>query len=738
MATAPRRLVRLIVRTFCIAVPWIAFAALAQPSNAAGLTKAEPSRSDASHAARSAKRGPERSHGYLVGVTQLPTILVKGRVAWQTYNVSETNTATGTDTPTIDIPQSIQVIPRQVLRDQGAQSLEDAVRNAPGVYVQQGEGNRDEFYIRGVKTKSDFFVDGLRDDTEYYRPLYNVVHVDVLQGPAAILFGRGGAGGIINLVTKQPVREPIRHFSIDAGSWRQWRGTLDVGGALGKSGAFRFMAMGEDSGGFRDHYSLHRYAINPKFSFQLGEHTQLDLGFSYLDDRRFADRGIPSQDGRPADVPRDEFFGSVDQNMAHSRVGAFDVRLKHQFNDHLKVRNAFLVTENDRLYQNVYPASAVNDQGRLKLKAYHHPTNRLSYLDRAELIASFDTGALRHKLLVGSEFGWQRGNDSQTLPAPDSKTLPGTYPVSDPTVPPVAFPYLDRDNHVVGKEFGVYAEDQISLGQHWIALVGARWDRFSVDAHYNKPGVSPDRTRKVDTDWSPRVGLIYKPVEGDSVYASVTQTFTPQGANIALSRKSPTGANLDPEKATNYEIGNKLDLFDGDLSITAALFQLELEDVVSNAADGSGRLVSTGKQRNRGVELSVEGALTSRWNVYANYTHLNAEITSATQEAKAGARVGLVPRDQFSIWTRYALTPHWGVGAGIRGASRKFTSYDNDVVLPGFAVAGAMAYYQARNYRVQLNIDNVTDRTYYSTASGDNQIMPGEPRSVMLSLSMNF
>lgn len=611
------------------------------------------------------------------------------------------------------------------------------MRNVPGVSIQQGEGNRDEFYIRGVKTKSDFFTDGLRDDTEYYRPLYNVAHVDVLKGPAALLFGRGGAGGVINRVTKKPERHRIRKLSIEGGSWNHWRATADVGGPIGAAGAFRLMAMGENSDGFRDHYFRHRYAFNPKFHFQTGERTQLDFGFSYLNDRRFADRGIPSRNGHPAHVTRGKFFGSVAQNRAYSRVMDGNFRIKHKINKHLRVRNAFRVSENKREYKNVYPGSAVNDQGRLQLQAYDHPSDRLSYLDRAELIADFDTGVLNHKLLLGTEYSWQRGNDRETKASP-SKALPGTVSLSDPTVSNVVFPALDRNNHVVGQEFGVYAQDQLSLGEHWKALVGVRWDRFSVSADYHKPGVDPDHTHNADTQWSPRGGLIYKPVQNDSIYASVTQSFTPQGANIALSQKSPEGAHLDPQKATNYEIGNKLDLFDGVLSVTAALFQLGLENVVSKAADGSGRRVNTGKQRNRGFELSAEGALTSKWRIYANYTYLDARITKTTKEAEAGSRVGLVPRNQFSIWMRYELTPHWGVGAGIHGASEKYTSYDNGVTLPGFAEGDAMVYYKADNYRVQVNFNNVTDKTYYPTANGDNQIMPGAPRSVTARLSVDF
>jgi catecholate siderophore receptor len=669
--------------------------------------------------------------------TLLPSIIVNGWYASQ-YLVPRTASATGTDTPLVDIPQSIEVIPEAVLRDQGTQSIAEAVRNSPGISVNMGEGMRDEVYLRGVKTKYDFFTDGLRDDTEYMRDLYNVSHVDVLQGPAALLFGRGGAGGLINLVTKEPERQAIREAALEVGSWEHLRGTADIGGAISDAGAFRLLAMGEDSGGFRDHYFLHRYAVNPKFSFQIGANTQLDVSASHLSDRRIVDRGITSQNGRPVDVPRDTFFGAPDQNMSVGEVSAFVARLTHAFTEDLTLTSAFRTTYAHRDYANTYAGGGVDDNGEFKMKGYAHDHHRRSYINRTDLVADLGTGAVTHKLLLGGEFTWQRDHDFQMLPSEGSKNLPGRFPIADPEIAPIAFPYLDRDNRVLGKEIGLYAQDQISFGEHWQAIVGTRWDRFTVNANYLNPEVSPSNTYHVDNVWSPRAGLIYKPASNYSVYASVTKAFTPQGANIALSRKSPDGANLDPEKAINYEIGNKLELFDGQLLLTAAVFRLNLDDVVAEAADGSGDLVNTGRQRNRGFSVAAEGALTSQLSIYANYTHLNARITKATEEAAAGARVGLVPNNQFSIWTRYAVSSHWGLGAGLRGESEKFTSYDNEVTLPRYVVGDLMAYYQTDRYRVQLNLDNVTDRHYFPTASSDFEIMPGAPRNVMLTFDMSF
>jgi catecholate siderophore receptor len=647
------------------------------------------------------------------------------------YRISDSTAATRTDTPLIDIPQTLQAIPIQLPHDQGAQSLEDAMRNAPGVSVQQGEGNRDEVIIRGVKTKKDFFVNGVRDDTEYFRDLFNVQEVDVLQGPAAVLFGRGGAGGVINIVTKQPVRRPIRHITLEAGYWHHLRGTLDVGGPIDRDSALRINAVGENSGSYRDHFYQHRYGIDPEFTLSLGDDTRLETGAEHLYERRRADRGIPSRNGRPVDVSRDTFFGSIEQNYARATVDALHARIEHDFEDNLTLRDTFRVTRTDKSYRNMYPGSAVAADATLSLSGYRHANARTSYFNHTDLVYDANTGSLHHTLLLGADLAWQRDNDRE-----DKAETIDNVPLADPIANGV-YDLPSRNNHVVGNAEGIFAEDQMSLGTHWKALAGIRWDRFSVDAkfHLLPAGSGIQHT---DTAWSPRGGLIYKPTQADSLYASVTRTFTPQGSNLALSLKSPKGANFAPEKAINYEIGNKLNLFDNRLSLTAALFQLNLDNVLSQDPNDPTRLVQTGAQRNRGVELTLNGILTSRWSVWANYSYIDAEIVRATEDAPAGAEAGLVPHNQFSVWTRYAINPHWGIGGGVLGRSRVYTTFSNDVILPGYIRADAMAYYRNGNYRIQLNVKNLFDTHYYPTASGDNQIMPGAPIHALLRFSVSF
>ncbi|MEO7065895.1 MAG: TonB-dependent siderophore receptor [Rhodanobacter sp.] len=666
---------------------------------------------------------------------ELSTVTLKGvkvdGTALVPYMVEGTNTATRTDTPLIDIPQTIQAMPKDLLRDQNAQSLGDTMRNAPGVSVHQGEGNRDEIVIRGVKTKADFFVDGVRDDTEYYRDLYNVSEVDVLQGATAMMFGRAGAGGVVNLVTKQAVRSPTHELTLQAGSWQHRRAALDLGGALADAVAYRLNIMGEDSGGFRDYAFLHRYAINPVFNFRLGDRTTLDVGLERAYDNRRADRGIPSRGNRPVDVTPETFFGSPQQNFARTTVDSFHAKLQHDINENLVLRDTFRATRLDKFYQNTYPGSAVAPDDTLSIKAYSHGEQRNGFFNQAELVQQLDTGAMRHTLLYGVETDVQLDDDVKF-----TGSIAKGVALTDPRVP-IVINKPDRNNHAVAHAIGAYVQDQVDLSPHWKALAGIRWDRFSVGARYNLLPAGTG-TQHTDTAWSPRVGVIYKPTDNASLYASVTRSFTPQGSNLALSLKSPVGANLAPEKAVNYEIGGKFNLLDQKLALTAAVFQLDLDHVNTPDPFDPTQLVQTGAQRNRGFELGLNGSLTSRWSIYAGYAHLNAEIRSTTEDARAGAKVGLVPKNQASLWSRYAFTDHWGIGGGWVSQSRVYTSFDNVVVLPGYTRFDAMAYYKQGKYRVSLNVDNLFNVGYYATANGDNQIMPGAPRSVDLTLVIDL
>src|SRR5262245_30674985 len=292
------------------------------------------------------------------------------------YRATRSSTATKTDTPLNEVPASVTVVPSGVMKDQAMQGMGDVFRYVPGVLMHQGEGNRDQIVIRGNSTTADFYVDGVRDDAQVFRDLYNLERVEVLKGPAGMIFGRGGAGGLVNRVTKRPVFETIREASVTLGSYSQFRGTLDLGGKASDAAAWRLNAMYENSDGFRHGFHLERYAINPTATLKLSAQTSLTLGYEHLWDYRTADRGIPSSNGAPYNTDRATFFGNPDQSHARNVVDGLYAVLDHDFGGGLTVRNTTRYTDYDKYYQNVYPGSAVNAAGNLTISAYSNSNKR--------------------------------------------------------------------------------------------------------------------------------------------------------------------------------------------------------------------------------------------------------------------------------------------------------------------------------------------------------------------------
>lgn len=660
-------------------------------------------------------------------VTESVDVTASHRI--EPYRAGVSATATKTLTPLRDIPQTLNIVPRALLVDQRARSIADAVKSVPGVSVAQGEGNRDQLVLRGISTASDFFVNGIRDDQERFRDLYNVESVEVLQGPAAVLFGRGGAGGIVNLVTAKPVPGSPSDVSVEFGRFDRKRATAQLGAALGGRAAFRLSVMGEDSGGFRDAFFLRRYGMNPTVSLDLGRETTMTVGFEHLSDRRLADRGIPSQAGRPVPAPLQQFFGSPDQNRAQSGVDAVSASIEHRVTPRLTLRNGFLVGRYDKFYENVYAGSAVNAAGVFSLSAYNHSTDRTNTFNQTDLVYHTTIAGLTHTLLVGFEAGHQFQDEwRHTARAIPNVTLATSERRADFVSAPLAV-----DRHASSDVLAGYAQDQIALTSRWKAVLGARTDRFSVAVVDHLPG-NPNLSR-TDVAASPRAGVIYQPSSSTSLYGSYSYTFLPSGQTLALATNT---AELEPENAKNYEVGAKLDFFGDRLTVSAALFRLDRNHVKSTDPNDPNRLVLTGQQRTDGFTLSAAGTVARRWKVYGGYANLDAEVTASTTSAPAGRMVGLVPRSQLTLWSTCDLAARWGVGGGLVDQSKMFTSFSNQVELPRFTRVDAVVYYKLRGYRLAMNIENLLDATYYPTANGDNNISPGAPFSATLSLRATF
>ena len=657
-------------------------------------------------------------------------------------DAADTMTATKTLTPLRDVPQSVTVITRQVMADQRMQSMADVVRYVPGVGMAQGEGNRDAPVLRGNSTTADFFVDGIRDDVQYFRDLYNVERVEALKGPNAMIFGRGGAGGVINRTTRQADWSAAREISVLGGSYDNRRVSFDLDRPISSTFAARLTGVYENSDSYRQGVNVERYGINPTFAYILGSGTTVRFGYERFHDERTADRGIPSWGNGPVKTDASTFFGDPELSHTFVTVNALTTAIDHRFGSRVVLRNRTRVADYDKFYQNVYPGSAASADGTTaSLSAYNNGTDRRNVFNQTDLNFGATTGRIEHVLLAGAEFGRQvtdnrRNTGYFTSLGPDVTSY--TVDVSAPTVSvPVTFRQsaTDADNHGIATVAAVYAQDQVKLSSRVQAVIGVRFERFDVDFHNNRTNADFGST---DHLLSPRAGVIFKPVEPVSIYTSYSLAYLPR-AGEQLASLSLTNQALDPEKFSNYEIGAKWD-FRPALSMTAAVYRLTRTNVVVPDPNDASRSLLVDGQRTNGLEIGITGRITPAWSAIGGYAYQDGTITKTlSANARAGARLAQVPAHTFSLWNRYDVTGRWALGVGIIHNDDMYTSTDNSVLLPAFTrVDGALFVNLTRTLAAQVNIENLFDESYYASSHGNNNIMPGSPRAFRVSLTSRF
>lgn len=650
------------------------------------------------------------------------------------YAIEQSSTATRTPTDLNDTPQAISVVTEAQIDDQAMLSIADVLRYVPGAMTGQGEGNRDQITLRGNGSTADFFVDGLRDDVQYYRGLYNAERVEVLKGPNAMIFGRGGGGGVVNRVTKRPLAEDFVRASAGIDSEGAWLVDADVNHAFGADVAVRVNGVYESFDNHRQAYGGERYAINPTLAVSVGERTRIDLSYEYDRDDRVVDRGVPSRDGRPLTGFRDTFFGDPDVNDTGFEANVVKGRVEHHFSDALSLTSRLLYGDYDKFYQNIFPASAVTPAGLFDISSYRDASQRESLLSQTDLILKTQTGGIGHVLLAGFEYA----NQDSAAERRDGVFAGGgarrTVPLADPFVtPPFVGLTLVRSTQSEAHAYAVYAQDQISFGEHFDVVAGIRYDRFELDVANLVSGAGFSRA---DDLWSPRLGLVYKPMEPLSFYASYSRSYLPQSGDQFTSLDASTEA-LKPEQFDNYEVGVKWDILPA-LSFTAAAYRLDRSN--TRAADPlTGDIVLTGGQRSKGLELGLAGQITPDWQVSAGYTLQEAEIRKATTAAPAGREVALVPRHQASFWTRYNFTSRLGGGLGVYHQSKSFTSISNAVVLPAFTRVDAAVFFKLTDaIEAQVNVENLLGEDYFATAHNDNNITPGAPTTARATVRFHF
>ena len=664
------------------------------------------------------------------------TIIVTGM--GDGYLASNSVTATKTDTPLIDIPQTINVVTREQLDDQAHHSLADILRYIPGTAVGQGEGNRDQITLRGQNTTADFFLDGVRDDVQYYRGLYNIERVEILKGPYALIFGRGGGGGIINRVQKSPVIDDFIYAGpASINSFGAYDASVDLNTPLSGAAAVRINAVYESLDSHRDYVGGERYAGNPYVAFNLNDAWKFGLSYEYVNDDRTTDRGIPSiatgagQPNRPISGYRDQFFGTPGVNRTQFEAQIAKLRLDGQLATNLSFSGTMLYGDYDKTYVNVYANGAASAQnGTVALAAYSDPTQRENFIAQGNLIWDVETGPLAHKILVGAEYGDQQSANRRFNGALSSSTLN----LANPVFPTVAFNMVTRDTVSDVTFSSVYVQDQISLGDHIDVVAGLRYDSFDISGTDLLPAIDRPFARK-DDKISPRLGVIFKPQENISLYSSYSQSFLPRSGDQFLSL-TVSQENLAPEKFTNYEIGAKWDV-QPNLNLTLAVFQLERSNATTPDPLNPLASINIGKTRTQGVELAATGKITSLWQVHGGYSYQDSKLVGNNS-----VRLGQVPKHQASLWNRYDLHPNFAVGLGIIHQSSQFAAIRttaNTTKLPAFTRIDAALFYDVSDtVQFQMNVENLLDANYYSDAHNNNNISTGAPINGRFTIRAQF
>ena len=671
----------------------------------------------------------------------LEEIVVVGR-----YLYTDQVNALRTPTPIIDVPQSLSIVTADQITLQGFTSLGDIVNYTPGVNTSQGEGHRDAVVFRGVRSTADFFIDGVRDDVQYYRPLYNLEQVEILRGPNALFFGRGGTGGILNRVTKKGVAgENFTGYKASANSYGEFDVHADGNFQLGGNSALRINAMYESLSNHRDFYGGDRSGINPAVRFEPGAATTLDLSYEYVDHRRFIDRGIPTgSDGRPVEAFKDIVFGDPEQNVTKLQAHLVRAALQRDFSENLKGNFSLFYGDYDKLYQNFYASSYKQDAtpDEVTLDGYVDTTVRGNLAVSGNLIGEFGTGSFGHTLVAGAEYigtssdqdrynaFWDTtSDDNEILAIIRPLNLRGNKGVNSSglTTTNSFTADLNDDTRVDIGVFSAYIQDEIEISDRFDVVVGARFDSFDIEV-FDVPA-NETRSRK-DEEISPRLGLIFKPQEHISIYGSYSESFLPrsgeQFANI-----NGNNNRLDPNTFSNLEAGVKWDFGQG-LSLTAAVF--EMKQSSPQVADNDPSTLDVIDSRIEGFEVQLKGLVTSRWFVSAGLSHLDGE--QVNRSGPTGLRPRELPENMFSLWNSFQVTDRLGLGVGLTYQDESFINNGNSAVLPSYTRIDAAVYYDVSDrLRIQVNVENLTDELYFPDSHSTHQATVGAPLNARLTIS---
>ena len=658
-------------------------------------------------------------------------VVVKGNVLY-----SDQVNALKTPVPILDVPQTVSIVTDVDIRKQGFREIGDIIRYTPGVNTSQGEGHRDSVVFRGVRSTADFFQDGVRDDVQYYRSLYNVEQVEILRGPNALLFGRGGTGGIINRVTKKAVvGETFTAHDVGIDSFGAADIALDTNFQLENGAALRINLHSDSLANHRDHYDGNRVGFNPTMTLKLSPETTVFLSYEYADHERFIDRGIPTINGSPDESLSDIVFGNSSANVQTLEATIMRAQVEHTLSDTTKANFSFTSSSFDKLYQNIYASGY--DGTLVTMDGYYDPTERDNTIMSANLVNELSLGGVVHTLLIGAEFiqtdnenlrydaNWSTTNDDNEI---FNITRPMDFTVNNGGVA-TALDYVTKLNRQTASDISVtsiFIQDQIDLSDNWKLMVGGRLDDFDITVDDIKNSTSESRN---DNTFSPRAGVIYKPQENVSLYLSYSESFLPRSGE-QFKKLSATSARLDPDVFESTEIGMKVALNEN-ISLNAAYF--DSEQVRAERDNDTGETSEVRGLTVDGFEIELKGRVVDNLNLAIAYSDLSGETSS-------GGIPREIPEHTLSAFVAWEVNEKLSVGLGLtQQGESKIKDNTPGLVLPEYTRVDLSAYYQvAPNLSVQMNVENLMDELYFPHSHSTHQASVGESVNSRVSLRWTY
>ena len=659
-------------------------------------------------------------------------IIVKGKVLY-----SDQVTALKTPVPIIDVPQTLSIVTDEDIRKQGFRDLGDIVRYTPGVNTSQGEGHRDSVVFRGVRSTADFYLDGVRDDVQYYRSLYNLEQVEILRGPNALLFGRGGTGGIINRVTKKAVLDDaFGSFDMGADTFGAFDFAVDYNVQTGENSALRINFHSDTLENHRDYFDGDRYGFNPTLRVQISPQTTLDLSYEHADHERFIDRGVPTLNGEPVEAFEEIVFGDTDTNLTTLRADIYRANVSHEFSDTQKGNFVVQYSDFAKMYKNYY-ASGYSGGDTFTADGYKDPTERTNLIISGNIVNEFQTGSAKHTLLVGAEIidtenENYRYNTFFITTEDDNEVFNITRPINFGVNAAGVRTYNDFTADLKSSTesdievTSIYIQDQIDVTDKFKILLGGRFDNFDITVRDVKKGTSESRE---DEEFSPRAGLIFKPQENVSLYVSYAESFLPRSGE-QFKKLDANAARLDPDVYESTEIGVKWDIRPG-LSFTASYFDSE-QTVATRDSDTGENSEIVGLQVD-GIELELKGQVTEKLSLAIGYSDLDGETAKGGEPRE-------IPEYTASLWATYEVNDRFGIGFGVTAQGESNIKNDKPgLILPDYTRVDFAAYYDlADDLSIQLNVENVTDELYFPHSHSTHQASVGEPLNARISLRKTF